>query len=71
MHHHLRMTRRSNNGSISSVLPDTRSVGFTQFWVRLTDDAPADLDPPEGHSIEVEVSSSNGSTKFVIFGTID
>ncbi len=58
-------------GAVSTLLPDTRDVAWTRFWVRLSDDQPGDVDPPMGHSIEVEVSSSNGSGNFILFGTID
>ena len=58
-------------GAVSTLIPDTRGTGWTQFWVRLSDDQPGDVDPPTGHSIEVEVTSSNGSGNFILFGTID
>jgi hypothetical protein len=58
-------------GAVSTLIPDTRSLGWTQFWVRLSDDQPGDPDPPTGHSVEVEVTSTNGSGNFVLFGTID
>ena len=58
-------------GNINVDLPDTKSQGYTTFWVRLSDDDAEDTDPPEGCSINVEVTSRNGNAALVVFGTID
>lgn len=58
-------------GNTKVTLPDTQSPGYTQFWVRLTDDSANETDPPVGATITVEVTSKNGDAGYVIFGTID
>jgi hypothetical protein len=58
-------------GNTKVTLPDTQSPGYTQFWVRLTDDSSNETDPPVGATITVEVTSKNGDAGFVVFGTID
>ena len=58
-------------GNTLVILPDTRSTGATQVWVRLSDNNSIDTEPPEGASVEVSVVSPNGDAGLIIFGTID
>ncbi|MFH1679178.1 MAG: invasin domain 3-containing protein [Candidatus Eisenbacteria bacterium] len=58
-------------GNTQVTLPDTQSLGYTQFWVRLTDSYSDETNPAVGATITVEVNSKNGDAGFVIFGTID
>lgn len=58
-------------GNTLVMMPDTRSKGATQVWVRLSDANSVDTEAPEGSSITVQVTSPNGDASLVIFGTID
>lgn len=58
-------------GNVYVEIPDTKSVGYTQIWVRITDDAAEETAPPASHSVTVQVDSQNGSAAATIFGTID